>query len=87
LRFPREKKTIHVTQKPVALFEYLIKSYSRKGETILDACLGGGTTCIAAMNTNRSFVGFEKDFIFFNKIKRRINDHLKKTEQALKKGA
>lgn len=82
LVFPREKKTHHATQKPVALFEYLIKSYSREGETILDACLGSGTTCIAAMNTNRSYVGFENKFIFFNKIIRRI----KKTEQALKKG-
>jgi site-specific DNA-methyltransferase (adenine-specific) len=51
----------HPTQKPVALFEYLIKTYSNPGETILDNCLGSGTTAVAAINTDRNFIGIELD--------------------------
>ncbi|MCU5039323.1 site-specific DNA-methyltransferase [Bacillus cereus] len=54
-----EGKTIHKSQKPVALFEYLIKTYTNEGETVLDTCMGSGTTAIAAINTNRNFIGFE----------------------------
>ena len=55
------KKAIHPTQKPVALFEYLIKTYTNEGETVLDNCIGSGTTAVAAINTNRNFIGFELD--------------------------
>ena len=51
----------HPTQKPVALFEYLIKTYTSEGETVLDNCIGSGTTAIAALNANRSFIGIEKE--------------------------
>ena len=51
----------HPTQKPVALFEYLIKTYTNPGETVLDNCIGSGTTAVAALNTGRKFIGFEKD--------------------------
>ena len=51
----------HPTQKPVALFEYLIKTYTNEGETVLDNCIGSGTTAIAALNTNRTFIGIEKE--------------------------
>lgn len=52
---------IHPTQKPVALCEYLIKTYTNEGETVLDNCMGSGTTAIACINTNRNYIGFELD--------------------------
>lgn len=67
----------HPTQKPVALFEYLIKTYTNKGELILDNCMGSGTTAIACMNTNRNYIGFEKDTNYFNVCVNRINEHKK----------
>ena len=56
-----QKGKIHPTQKPVALFEYLIKTYTNEGETVLDNCMGSGTTAIACINTNRNYIGFELD--------------------------
>ena len=56
-----ESKTVHPTQKPVALFEYLIKTYTNECETVLDNCIGSGTTAIACINTNRNYIGFELD--------------------------
>lgn len=61
LKFPYDKDKLHPTQKPVALFEYLIKTYTNKGETVLDNCIGSGTTAIAAVNTGRFFIGIEKE--------------------------
>ena len=55
------KGSLHPTQKPVALFEYLIKTYTNEGETVLDNCIGSGTTAIACINTGRNFIGFEID--------------------------
>ena len=52
---------LHPTQKPLALIEFFIKTYTNKGELVLDSCVGSGTTCIASMNTNRKFIGIEKD--------------------------
>jgi site-specific DNA-methyltransferase (adenine-specific) len=52
---------VHPTQKPVELFEYLIKTYTNEGETVLDNCMGSGTTAIACINTGRNFIGFELD--------------------------
>ena len=51
----------HPTQKPVELMEYLIRTYTNKGETVLDNCMGSGTTAIACINTNRNYIGFELD--------------------------
>jgi len=70
----------HPTQKPVLLFEYLIKTYSNEGETVLDNCMGSGTTAIACLNTNRNYIGFEKDETYFNIIKDRIKKHTVQTE-------
>ena len=70
--FPKEKDPIHPFQKPVALIEYLIKTYSKEGETILDCCLGSGTTCVAATNTNRAYIGFEMIEYYYNEIKKRM---------------
>lgn len=70
-----ESKTMHPTQKPVALFEYLIKTYTNEGETVLDNCMGSGTTAIACMNTGRNFIGFELDKENHEKANQRIASH------------
>ena len=75
-RFNNERG-LHPTQKPVALFEYLIKTYTNEGETVLDNCMGSGTTAIAAINTNRNYIGFELDEEYHKLSKQRISDHTK----------
>ena len=57
--------TLHPTQKPVALFEYLIKTYTNEGDLVLDNCMGSGTTGVACVNLNRDFIGIEKDPKYF----------------------
>ena len=64
--------TIHPTQKPVALLEYLIKTYTLEGETVLDNCMGSGSTGVACQNLNRNFIGIEKDDKYFEIAKQRI---------------
>ena len=64
----------HPTQKPVALMEYLIKTYTNEGETVLDFTMGSGTTGVACVNTNRNFIGIEKDPKYFQIAKDRIQD-------------
>lgn len=61
LEIASENTNIHPTQKPIALFEYLIKTYTNPGETVLDNCSGSGTTAIACLNTDRNFICIEKD--------------------------
>ena len=70
-----QKGKVHPTQKPVPLFEYLIKTYTNKGETVLDNCMGSGTTAIACLNTNRNFIGFEMDKEYFDTANERIDKH------------
>ena len=70
-----QRGKLHPTQKPVSLFEYLIKTYTNKGETVLDNCMGSGTTAIACLNTNRNFIGFELDKEYFDIANERINKH------------
>lgn len=60
------KGSLHPTQKPVALLEYLIKTYTLENEVVLDNCMGSGSTKIACINTNRKFIGIEKDEKYFN---------------------
>ena len=72
LKFDLDKQKFHPTQKPVALFEYLIKTYTNEGDLVLDNCIGSGTTAIASINTNRKFIGIEKDEKYFNIAKERI---------------
>lgn len=67
---------IHPTQKPVALCEYLICTYTNEGEIVLDNCMGSGTMAIAAINTNRNYIGFEKEERYYNIILERISKHL-----------
>jgi site-specific DNA-methyltransferase (adenine-specific) len=64
----------HPTQKPVALMEYLIKTYTNEGETVLDFTMGSGTTGVACVNTNRSFIGIEMDDKYFEIAKERITE-------------
>ena len=73
-----QKGKLHPTQKPVALLEYLIKTYTSEGETVLDNCMGSGSTGIACVNLNRSFIGIEMDDKYFEIASKRINDHIKK---------
>lgn len=72
-------KYIHPTQKPVALLEYLIKTYTLEGETVLDNTMGSGSTGIACINTKRNFIGIEKDDKYFEIAKKRIEEHLTRT--------
>ena len=74
-KFNNEGKTIHPTQKPVALCEYLIKTYTNKGELVLDNCMGSGTSCVAAINTGRNYIGFELDNTYFKIANKRIEEH------------
>ena len=69
-------KTIHPTQKPVPLLEYLIKTYTNECETVLDNTAGSGTTAIAAINTNRKYICMEKDPTYFEIMKHRILTHI-----------
>ena len=65
---------IHPTQKPVALLEYLIKTYTNEGETVLDNVMGSGSTGVACINTNRKFIGIELDENYFEIAKKRIDE-------------
>ena len=65
-------KLLHQTQKPVELLEYLIKTYTKEGETVLDNCMGSGSTGVACRNLNRDFIGIEKEAEFFTVAKERI---------------
>lgn len=75
LKFSRDVKGFHPTQKPVALLEYLIKTYSKKGELVLDNCMGSGTTAVAAINTDRDFIGFELNQSYFKQAQLRIEEN------------
>jgi len=75
-RFPRDKKAkFHPTQKPISLFEFLIKSYTNEDDIVLDTCAGSFTTAIACLNTGRRYICFEKDETYFKKGKERIETH------------
>ncbi|AUR85555.1 DNA methylase [Vibrio phage 1.076.O._10N.286.51.B7] len=74
LRFSSEGKTVHPTQKPIALMEYLIKTYTNENDTVLDFTMGSGTTGVAAKNLNRNFIGIELDQGYFDIAKNRINN-------------
>ena len=73
IEFGLDRNVIHPTQKPVALMEYLIKTYSNEGDTVLDNCMGSGTTGVACKKTNRNFIGIEKETEYFTQAKERID--------------
>ena len=74
LNFERDKAKLHPTQKPIKLLEYLIKTYTDENEIVLDNCMGSGSTGVACINTNRRFVGIEKDEKYFNIACNRIKE-------------
>lgn len=88
LRYPRsvqyfktaesEGKVYHPTQKPIKLMEWLIKTYTNENELILDNCIGAGTTAIAAIRTNRQYIGIEIDENYYNITQKRIYEELNK---------
>jgi len=78
--FGSEGKTIHPTQKPIELFEYLIKTYTNEGDLVLDNTAGSGTTAIACLNTNRQFIVMEKEQKYYDIILKRVGDFNKNFE-------
>ena len=74
LEFAYDKDKLHPTQKPVALLEYLIKTYTKEGEIVLDNCMGSGSTGVACINTNRRFIGIELGEDYFDIAKKRIEE-------------
>lgn len=76
VKFPQcncsKEKPVHPTQKPVPLLEYLIRAYTNEGETVLDNCMGSGSTGVACVNTNRDFIGIELEENYFKIAKERI---------------
>lgn len=85
LRYPvdiikfNKEHGLHPTQKPVALLEYLIKTYTNEGETVLDNCMGSGSTGVACANTGRRFIGIELDENYFDIAKKRIEEAYNET--------
>lgn len=76
VEFAVERGLVHPTQKPVALMEYLIRTYSNPGEVVLDSCMGSGTTGVAAANCGRAFIGIEIDEGYFELAKERLSGRL-----------
>ncbi len=72
IQFNMDKPKVHPTQKPIALLEYLIKTYTNEGAKVLDNCIGSGSTAIACINTNRNFIGFEIDKHYYDIANKRI---------------
>lgn len=66
VKFPQDAEALHPTQKPVALMEYLIRTYTNEGQVVLDNTMGSGTTGVACMNTGRKFIGMERDSRYFD---------------------
>ena len=79
-----QKNKLHPTQKPVALMEYLIRTYTNEGETVLDFTMGSGSTGVACVNLNRNFIGIELDENYFNIAKDRIEEAKKNIKFSLK---
>lgn len=79
LEFKCQCEGLHPTQKPLALFEYLIKTYTNEGDMVLDNCMGSGTTAVACVNTNRYYMGFELDEKYYNTACDRVSGLLNKT--------
>ena len=78
------KGSLHPTQKPIPLLEYLIKTYTNEGETVLDFTMGSGTTAIACINTNRNYIGFELDKHYCDIANERIEEHISQRQAASK---
>ena len=81
IQFGSESHPVHPTQKPVALCEYLIKTYTNEGDIVLDNCFGSGTTLVAAVNTNRHYIGFELEPKYFDIACNRLDDAERERER------
>ena len=81
LRRGERTKRLHPTQKPVELMEWIIKNYTEEGQIILDPFLGSGTTAIACINTNRFYIGIEKEKKYVDIANKRIEEHIKKLQR------
>jgi site-specific DNA-methyltransferase (adenine-specific) len=81
LHIPSEGKTVHPTQKPVALMEYLIRTYTNPGDNVLDNCMGSGTTGVACAQSGRTFVGIERDPDYFKIAKERVESAYKQAKE------
>ena len=83
IKFSKNPATekLHPTQKPIALLEYLIKTYTNEGETVLDFTMGSGSTGVACINTKRNFIGIELDKGYFEIAKQRIDEVMKGGEE------
>ena len=79
----QKDNSFHPTQKPVPLLEYLIKTYTNEGETVLDNCMGSGTTAVAAINTSRNYIGFETDKTYYQIACDRIREALREPKLAI----
>jgi site-specific DNA-methyltransferase (adenine-specific) len=77
--FPKDNNKGHPTKKPVALLEYLVRTYSNEGEIVLDNCMGSGSTGVASSNTGRRFIGIELDENYFDTAKKRIEETIRMT--------
>ena len=78
LEYSLEEERVHPTQKPVALLEYLVKTYTNEGDTVLDNCMGSGSTGVACVNTGRQFIGIELDKGYFDIATKRIEEAQRK---------
>ena len=74
IKFNHDSSKVHPTQKPVALLEYLIKTYTNEGDTVLDNCMGSGSTGVACVNTNRNFIGMELSSEYYDIATKRIEE-------------
>lgn len=77
-----ERGTVHPTQKPVALLEYLVKTYTNPGDLVLDNCMGSGSTGVACVNTGRRFIGMELDKGYFDIAQKRINEAINQRSES-----
>lgn len=74
IQFAKDKSGLHPTQKPTDLLEYLIKTYTNEGDVVLDNCMGSGSTCVACVNTNRHYIGFEKEAKYYDIACKRLDE-------------
>lgn len=79
----KTERGLHTTQKPVALIEYLLRTYTKPGELVLDNCMGSGTTAVACINTHRHYIGFEKEEKYYDIAQKRIEKILTERKQNL----
>lgn len=81
--FPNDKDTVHPTQKPVALLEWLVRTYTDEGGLVMDCCMGSGTTAVACVNTGRRFIGFETDVSMWNVACGRVEKAVREKKERL----